>query len=61
MAANLFRVSYFVNQRAYDGSQERVCVAKFIVTAKTMKTMAAETFGRQEARRLTGETHSAIN
>ncbi|MBZ9659617.1 hypothetical protein LB523_11225 [Mesorhizobium sp. ESP-6-4] len=48
MAANLFRVSYFVNQRACDGSQERVCVAKFIVTAET-KALAAETFGRQGA------------
>ncbi|MBZ9768000.1 MULTISPECIES: hypothetical protein [unclassified Mesorhizobium] len=48
MAANLFRVSYFVNQRACDGSQERVCVAKFIVTAE-MKALAAETFGRQGA------------
>lgn len=61
IAANLFRISYYTNQRGYDASQERVCVAKFIVTAETMKAMAADTFGRQEARRLTGETHSAMN
>ncbi|MBZ9760338.1 hypothetical protein LB553_05540 [Mesorhizobium sp. CA8] len=61
IAANLFRVSYYANQRAYDGSQERVCVAKFIVTADTMVAMANATGAREAARRLMGESHSPMN
>ncbi|WP_224511921.1 hypothetical protein [Mesorhizobium sp. CA8] len=61
IAANLFRVSYYATQRAYDGSQERVCVAKFIVTADTMVAMANATGAREAARRLMGESHSPMN
>ncbi|MGX5839775.1 hypothetical protein ACWGTI_03510 [Mesorhizobium sp. ArgA1] len=61
ISANLFRISYYASQRGYDGSQEKICVAKFIVTGETMKAMATETFGQQEARRMTGQTHSQVN
>ncbi|MDG4902800.1 MULTISPECIES: hypothetical protein [unclassified Mesorhizobium] len=61
ISANLFRVSYYAHQRGYDGSQERVCVAKFIVTADTMVAMANATGFQEMARRLMGQTHSALS
>ncbi|TIQ99498.1 hypothetical protein [Mesorhizobium sp.] len=61
ISANLFRISYYANQRGYDGTQERVCVAKFIVTADTMIAMANATGAREAARRLLGEAHSPMN
>ncbi|PBB80888.1 hypothetical protein CK218_10780 [Mesorhizobium sp. WSM3879] len=61
ISANLFRVSYFAHQRGYDGSQERICVAKFIVTAETMIAMANATGFQEMARRLMGRTHSALS
>ncbi|MBZ9909203.1 hypothetical protein LB557_24645 [Mesorhizobium sp. BR115XR7A] len=48
LSKNLFRVSYFANQRAYDGSQERVCVAKFVVTFETMLAMSQATVKHTE-------------
>ncbi|WP_210325369.1 hypothetical protein, partial [Mesorhizobium silamurunense] len=44
---------------AADGSPERVCVAKFIITAETMVEIALEP-GRQEARRIMGP-HAGVN
>ena len=61
VSANLFRVSYYANQRGFDGSQERVCVAKFIIPLEAMLTIAQDMAGRQAAARLMGETHSPMN
>lgn len=61
VSAGLFRVSYFAYQRAFDGSQEKVCVAKFIVTADTMVAMAQSTGAREAADRLLGKSHSPMN
>ncbi|TGQ53687.1 hypothetical protein EN836_13765 [Mesorhizobium sp. M1C.F.Ca.ET.193.01.1.1] len=61
VSAGLFRVSYYAHQRGFDGGQERVCVAKFIVTADTMVAMANATGAREAARRLIGESHSPMN
>ncbi len=61
VSAGLFRVSYFAYQRAFDGTQERVCVAKFIVTADAMVAIANSTGAREAADRLMGKSHSPMN
>ncbi|TPN33119.1 hypothetical protein FKO01_13175 [Mesorhizobium sp. B2-3-3] len=44
----LYHVSYFANQRGFDGNQECVCAAKFIVTFETMLAMSAATVRHTE-------------
>lgn len=61
VSPGLFRVSYYAHQRGFDGTQERVCVAKFIVTADTMVAMAQSTGAREAADRLLGKSHSPMN
>ncbi|UCI33213.1 hypothetical protein [Mesorhizobium sp. B4-1-4] len=48
LSKNLCRVSHFANQRGFDGSQECVCVAKFIVTFETMLATSAATVKHTE-------------
>ena len=44
LSPNLYRVSYYAKHKsAYDGSEENVLVAKFIVTFETMLAMAGAT------------------
>ncbi|GLQ78091.1 hypothetical protein GCM10007881_16070 [Mesorhizobium huakuii] len=56
VSANLFRVCFF----AYDG-QEKICVAKFIITQEALLTVAQEMAGRQARARVLGESHSPMN
>ncbi|RVD54548.1 MULTISPECIES: hypothetical protein [unclassified Mesorhizobium] len=58
VAPNLFRVSYIAHQQGYDGTQERVCVAKFIIPLEAMLTIAQDMAGRQLAARTMKQTHS---
>ena len=62
VSANLFRVSYFAYQRCnYEGTQEKICVAKFIITQEALLSVAQEMAGRQARARVLGETHSPMN
>lgn len=61
VAPNLFRVSFYAHQTGYDGAQERICVAKFIIPMEPMLTIAQDMAGRQAASRAMGRTHSSVN
>lgn len=50
LSPNLFRISYYAKHKsAYDGSDENVLVAKFIVTLETILAMARSTVEKPEA------------
>lgn len=64
LAPNLYRVTYFANQKFHYGSGEveKVVVAKFIVTLDTLLAMSNATTARQEqAAETAGLPASSLN